>query len=313
MAGITRSSSSASSTSGPGTGLHPADVEEVGALADELLGLGEEPVEVEVAALVEERVGGAVEDAHHERPVAHVEAVGPERDGGARHLPHDRPRQGLHGRRTYRGAPRGHHGPRGSRVDDEAAGHRRRSRTASEPRSIVAAPSASTCDRARRVGAAHERPRPTPAPTASATTSRSIVPTPERRSDSRTVGAAEGRPAARAAEHHHVRRRRRANGPPRARAASRSGGVRGRPRPRDAPRRWRRRRPTRGTPRRDPARATTASPAASASDLEEVQLAERRVRRCARRRAPARRGPAASAGAGRSATGVPPRRRSGRR
>ncbi len=33
---------------GTGPGLHPADVEEVGALVDELLGLGEEAVEVEV-------------------------------------------------------------------------------------------------------------------------------------------------------------------------------------------------------------------------------------------------------------------------
>ena len=61
-----------------GPGLHPADVEEVGAVGDQLLGLAQEGVEVEVGALVEERVGGAVEDAHHDGPVGDVEAVGAE-------------------------------------------------------------------------------------------------------------------------------------------------------------------------------------------------------------------------------------------
>ncbi len=48
--------------------LHSADVEQIGAVDDELLGLAKEVVEAVVAALVEERVGRAVEDAHHERP-----------------------------------------------------------------------------------------------------------------------------------------------------------------------------------------------------------------------------------------------------
>ena len=46
-----------------GTGLHAADVEEVGTVDDELLGLLEEVVESVVATLVEERVGRAVQDA----------------------------------------------------------------------------------------------------------------------------------------------------------------------------------------------------------------------------------------------------------
>ena len=49
-----------------GTGLHTADVEEVGTVDDELLGLLEEVVESVVATLVEERVGRAVQDPHHE-------------------------------------------------------------------------------------------------------------------------------------------------------------------------------------------------------------------------------------------------------
>ena len=58
---------------GPRSGLHAADVEQVGALGDELVGPAQEVVEGEVATLVEERVGRPVEDAHHERTVGDVE------------------------------------------------------------------------------------------------------------------------------------------------------------------------------------------------------------------------------------------------
>ena len=55
-----------------GPGLHAADVEDVGALRDELVGAPEEGVERERRAAVVERVGRAVEDAHHERAGAEV-------------------------------------------------------------------------------------------------------------------------------------------------------------------------------------------------------------------------------------------------
>ncbi len=57
-----------------GPRLHSADVEQIGAVDDELLGLPQEVVEAVVAALVEERVGRAVQDAHHERPGGDVVA-----------------------------------------------------------------------------------------------------------------------------------------------------------------------------------------------------------------------------------------------
>ena len=49
---------------GPGAGLHPADVEQVGAVGDELLGPAHERVEVPGRAPVVERIGGAVQDPH---------------------------------------------------------------------------------------------------------------------------------------------------------------------------------------------------------------------------------------------------------
>ena len=82
---------------GTWAGLHPADVQEVGALHHELVGLGQEGVEVEVGALVEEGVGGPVEDAHDQRAVAHVEAVRPEGDDRTRRDEHHRPRPRVHG------------------------------------------------------------------------------------------------------------------------------------------------------------------------------------------------------------------------
>ena len=50
-----------------GSGLDAAHVENVGAVAPEPLGLGQEVVEAPVLAGVEERVGCAVEDSHHQR------------------------------------------------------------------------------------------------------------------------------------------------------------------------------------------------------------------------------------------------------
>ena len=100
MAGTTRSSSCCLGDLLAGAGLHPADVEEVGAVGHEPLGLAQERVERVVGALVVERVGRAVEDAHHDGPVGDVEAVGPEREvhGGNLH----RPPEPLPGRRRLR-------------------------------------------------------------------------------------------------------------------------------------------------------------------------------------------------------------------
>jgi hypothetical protein len=58
-----------------GSGLHAADVEQVGALVHQSLGAKEELVEVEGGGRLEERVSRAVEDPHDERPVGDV--VGP--------------------------------------------------------------------------------------------------------------------------------------------------------------------------------------------------------------------------------------------
>ena len=58
---------------GPRSCLHAADVEQAGAVGDELVGLAQEVVEGEVATLVEEGVRCPVEDAHHERTVRDVE------------------------------------------------------------------------------------------------------------------------------------------------------------------------------------------------------------------------------------------------
>ena len=82
MAGMTRSSSSASSTVGPGPGLDPAHVEQVGPVVDQLLGPAQELVEGVGGPLVVEGVGGAVEDAHHQGPVTDVE--GPVARGSGR-------------------------------------------------------------------------------------------------------------------------------------------------------------------------------------------------------------------------------------
>ena len=59
---------------GPRSGLDAADVEDVGPVGHQLLGPGVELVELEGGALVVERVGRAVEDAHDQRPVGEVVA-----------------------------------------------------------------------------------------------------------------------------------------------------------------------------------------------------------------------------------------------
>ena len=51
---------------GTGPGLHAADVEQVGAVGDELLGPAHERVERPRRAPVVERIGRAVQDAHHD-------------------------------------------------------------------------------------------------------------------------------------------------------------------------------------------------------------------------------------------------------
>ena len=55
------------------SGLDAPYVEHVGAVTHERVGLAEEAVEVEVAALVEEGIRGAVEDAEHDDPGGDVE------------------------------------------------------------------------------------------------------------------------------------------------------------------------------------------------------------------------------------------------
>ena len=85
MAGTTRSSSSSSLDLGPGPGLDPAHVEQVGAVLHQLLGAADEVVEREGGALVVEGVGGAVEDAHHQGPVGDVEGPLAEARGWSRH------------------------------------------------------------------------------------------------------------------------------------------------------------------------------------------------------------------------------------
>ncbi len=58
-----------------GACLYPAHVKDVGTLADELLGAGEETVQIEVRTLVIKRIGRAVEDAYNERPGCQVIAM----------------------------------------------------------------------------------------------------------------------------------------------------------------------------------------------------------------------------------------------
>src|SRR5881392_2613231 len=53
--------------------LHTADVEQVGAPGDELIGTREELVERPGRTAVVKRIRCAIEDAHHERATTHVE------------------------------------------------------------------------------------------------------------------------------------------------------------------------------------------------------------------------------------------------
>jgi len=69
---------------GAGAGGLPADVDDVGALGDELAGVGDGRLGVDPAAAVGEGVGGDVEDAHEERPVAGHEPRQGGRGGGGK-------------------------------------------------------------------------------------------------------------------------------------------------------------------------------------------------------------------------------------
>ena len=236
--------------------------------------------------------------------MAHVEAMGSERRRWGT-APATRPSTArLHGRRTYRGAPRGHHGPLGRGVDDETAGHRHdadRQRAEVDRRGAVR----EHVRRARRVGAPnelHDRSRHRGVGD-DQQVDRAEARAAERLEDRRSP---EGRPAARAAEHHHVdvvavptdhtggdrvTERRGCmggndRGADRAERAPRrpGGGSRGATRPERRPR----------------ALLPAPRPAGGA--------ARRAARgRCARRRAPASRGPAGSAGARAPPPMFPPR------
>ena len=183
--------------------------------------------------------------------MAHVEAVGPERDGGARHLPHHRPRQGLHGRRTYRGAPRA---PSRALVGTASTTRRPGTdtiRTTSEPRSIVAAPSASPCVAPGGVRAAHEvhDRRRHGRVGDDQQVDRADTRAAQRLEDRRSR---QGRPAARRRRARPRRRRRRATGPRPGRPASRSGAGAWATTTADSDRRRARpRRPGGGAPGRD--------------------------------------------------------------
>ena len=69
---------------GAGTGGLPADVDDVGALGDELTGVGHSGLGIGPTAAVGEGVGGDVEDAHEERPVAGHEPRQGGRGGGGK-------------------------------------------------------------------------------------------------------------------------------------------------------------------------------------------------------------------------------------
>ena len=72
---------------GAGSGLDAADVEDVRPFGHQLLGPGVELVELEGGALVVERVRGAVEDPHDERPVRQVVAAAAEVERGRARYP----------------------------------------------------------------------------------------------------------------------------------------------------------------------------------------------------------------------------------
>ena len=139
---------------GPGPGLHAADVEQVGAVGDQLLGPAQERVEAPGRAAVVERVGRAVEDAHHERARAHVDAAVADADR--------RVRRDAHGG-GYRARRRGP-ARRGRRTRPRAAAHPiasassapRRSRsspTAAPARATVVTHAISTADGCCSTGA----------------------------------------------------------------------------------------------------------------------------------------------------------------
>ena len=158
-----------------GPGLHPADVEEVGAGGDQGGGLAQEGVEVPVGAAVVERVRCAVEDAHHEGPVLDGETAVAEPQlarvdrcrQGSSATPRDRTAEGAPDDATPAlGGPDVHDqplavGPRRARRSPansgpaQPRGRRRRDGTGRRVRSRPAGPSrsASTRDHAGRAPA----------------------------------------------------------------------------------------------------------------------------------------------------------------
>ncbi len=69
---------------GSGARLHATDVEDVGAVGDELLGAGVELVELVGGSLVVEGVRRAIEDPHHQSPVGEVVAAPAQIEGRGR-------------------------------------------------------------------------------------------------------------------------------------------------------------------------------------------------------------------------------------
>ena len=164
MAGMTRSSSSSSPTSGTGPGLHPAHVEQVGAVVHQPLGPAEELVQGVGGPLVVEGVGGAVEDAHHQGPVADVEGPVAEGEDGRVHVGDairryatggtGRPGQNSRAASclAVAGGPRVVRSEGLQQVEELLAGGRRRrgpGRAGRRSRSSTSTPSTSTCWEAR--------------------------------------------------------------------------------------------------------------------------------------------------------------------
>ncbi len=60
---------------GSGTGLHTADIEQIGTVGDQFLSSAQERIETPSRATIVERVGRAIENPHDERAGADVEAL----------------------------------------------------------------------------------------------------------------------------------------------------------------------------------------------------------------------------------------------
>ena len=150
IAGTTRSSSSASPTSGPGPAFTPPTSRRSAPGGDELLGSAEERVEVPGRAAVVERVGCAVEDAHHERTGADVVVVRAEADRRKRrrHAAEARPARSEPRRTTVEHQANRRAGPR-DRADPRDQGGRRLLEQRRERRCDAARPRSRACRRRR--------------------------------------------------------------------------------------------------------------------------------------------------------------------